>query len=123
MNTQANEVIDLPLFDLQYNKNVKKIKHYFLFAPKQLVFIIECYMDIHPKPDDDDTFTIKTDQYVNQVDHIKKDSIFWIKSSFNNDREVWTLEIFYGNQDTYCNFETEQEMRSVEVKLLKWWRA
>lgn len=111
--------IDLPLFDLKYQKNPKKIHHYMVLYPTKLLFVIECYMDSYPKPDDDLGVIIE-DQYLNQVDSIRKDGIYWIKRSFSNEFEIWTVEIFFGSQDTYVNFETQEKAEAFYNTLMVW---
>lgn len=116
---KLGELIELPLFDLQYNKNIKKIKHYIELRENHLLFVIECYMDVHPKPDDD-LPTIKFEEYCNQVDRIRKADIYWLMTKFQPTMECWSVEWFFGNENTYTNFETEKEARDFEKKLFDW---
>lgn len=112
-------IIDLPLFDLQYNKNIKKIRHYIELKGAYMIFVIECYMDIYPKPDDD-IGIIKYEDYCNQVDRIRKSDIYWIKSRFEDTVGCWSVSWYYGSEDTYCNFETEHEAGVFEKQLMDW---
>jgi hypothetical protein len=113
--------IELPLFDLKYNKNLKRIQHHFILEEDMLVFVLECYMDVHPKPEDD-LPVIKYEQYLNQIDRIRRKDIYYVCTKYNNDMETWSLEWWFGNEDLYCNFETEAQLREVEKVFLDWWR-
>ena len=111
--------IEIPLFDLKYQKNIRQVQHYIELNERCLKFVIDCYLDQHPREDDDLGIT-KEDQYCNQVDYIKKDSIYWIKSKYEQEYDIWQVFIYYGNEDTYAQFETEKKAKEFERQIIIW---
>lgn len=113
------KIIKLPLFDLRYNKIREGIEHFIELHPRHLVWKLHCYLDIHPK-EDDDFFTVKENEYFCNVDVILKDKIGSIESYFDNKYELWVVAVWFGDRSTDCKFETEASMRKVEKELHNW---
>lgn len=118
--TAAIKKIKLPLFDLKYDKIKENIKHHIELYDTHLLWVIECWLDKHPKPDDD-LGLIKENQYCNEVDFIPKNKIISIESYFDSGCELWVLVVYFGERSTDCKFETESEMRKAEIILHEWY--
>ncbi len=114
------ESIELPFFDLRYDKKKQLLQHRLELHPQYLKLVLEVYIDAHPLPDSDQIL-VEIDRYLNQTDYFLKHTITNICVWFDSKNENWLLDIKCGSgghED--IKFQTENEVRIVEQKLINW---
>lgn len=116
-------LIELPLFSIKYARIEDAILHSLSLYKSHLVYNFECYTTQIPKPEDEAEGWInpKENVYGKVKTLVFRNKIVAIESSYNNDFDYWTLLLLYEKDSTlWLRFQTEEELRKVEVHLYSW---
>lgn len=115
--------IELPLFDLRYNTIHKDLphKHYLELHDKEVVYVLNCYMDELPKKDDGE-YQVKEQQFYDSCFVIPVGQICGIISYWCNKYELYVIEILSPTTEICPKFETHEQMLHVRGKLMEWFK-
>lgn len=115
-------IIELPLFDLKYNKIRDPIKHVVELHETFFLLHRECYFDSIPTPEDieNSKFEEKENCYMKDVDVVMKSHIQGVDTYIDEEVDVWVIGINYSDRSITLKFEKEKQMRNVANKILFW---
>lgn len=115
-------VIELPLFDLKYDKIVKPIKHLLTLNDSHFIFHRETYFDQHRRPDDDETIIpeVKETQYMKDIYLILKKHVIGLSYYFDNEVDLWVFEIFYSDRSITTKFKKQVDIFPIFKKVQEW---
>lgn len=116
--------IELPLFDLKYDKIAEPIAHTLELLDNKIVYHFECYMDKYPDEEDESNGWLlpKEGVYQNIWLRVRRERIYSIESSWLEDSQLWVLVLTYLGVDEHIRikFKTEKELREVESAIDRW---
>lgn len=113
--------IELPLFDLKYNIIHKDLPHTHSICLMHtfLSYHLNAYIDELPKKEDGE-YEVKAQQYFDSKTMIPKDKICSVSSFYDNEHEVYVLEIKSCTEDICPKFETVEQLNSVQSVITEW---